>query len=125
MSLEDYINRLPNDVIKKIMSCLDIDSRRALGIIRKIKIPSQFTKHLSSIINNKIEHYSNTCILNSYINLNSIYVIRHQTNTEFNYTTYYVEHTVYKKKNETDMIAISLQLPDIYFSKKLFFFKYF
>jgi hypothetical protein len=117
--MEKFIEKLPIEVISKIISYLDIDSRRALNIYNKLKVP----KYISDTIGNKIQipdvfyndRYGRLRSFSSYINLNTIYIIRRQIcvfGTE-EFTNYFVEH--YKTK-KTDL---SMGIPDMYISHQI------
>ena len=70
------IHKLPNDIIKKIISYLDIDSRRALGIYAKLIVPETIKQKLDFVFTkHKIKKYKTRSISRSYIRLSSIYTI--------------------------------------------------
>lgn len=82
MSLSDLCNNLPNEIIRKILSLLDIDTRRALGVYVKLKIPSKIEQNLNFVFSRyKIQllfnpHYPVTNI--AILDLNSLYIIKHE-----------------------------------------------
>lgn len=71
--------KLPQDVVKRILSLLDIDRRRALGVYTKIKVPFDIKNNLDFVLTN----YRIKYVFDSYfkriekaiLNLNSLYIL--------------------------------------------------
>jgi len=86
------MNDLPRECILKIISYLDIDSRRALNIYTKMKIPKVIVDNINNIIKipNTYMHNDNTNVF--FILLGSTYVIIHEYNTSLNLIEYYLEY---------------------------------
>ena len=82
MNLNDFVNNLPNEIQRKIISLLDIDRRRALGIYIKLKIPLKIKNDLEFILKRfKIKTISNPNFPNlniAILDLNSVYIIKHE-----------------------------------------------
>lgn len=84
--------QLPREILNKIISFLDIDTRRSLGIYTKLKIPENIKNKLESLekheditINNNRYYYM------SYITLNKKYrILRSEyINVVFHYISNY------------------------------------
>lgn len=112
----DLLQNLPKECILKIISYLDIDSRRALNIYTKIKIPKMISNKISNIIKIPNTYLHNDSTYASYIVLNSLYVIIHEYNPYLSLVDYYVEcNRVTKCVFQKDIYYFVL--PEIYKSK--------
>lgn len=111
--MEKFIQELPKDVIMRIICFLDIDSRRALNIYTKIKIPQNIVKRIENKLQIPDVFYNDRFRFNSFsakIDLNNIYIIRKQITilNDEKFINYYVEHN-----NQI------FNLPDIYISRTI------
>ena len=93
MELCEMFQKLPQDVVKRILSLLDIDRRRALGVYTKIKVPFDIKNNLDFVLTN----YRIKYVFDSYfkriekaiLNLNSLYIIEHEWYTINSYDAIY------------------------------------
>lgn len=106
------LNSLPNDIIKKIISLLDIDSRRALNIYSKLDIPDYIKNNIQSVLQKP--YLDDINYTKCYkINLNSKYTLIQQVYSYRynNIVQYSIEHFV---PNNTYSSLYSRVLPVIY-----------
>jgi hypothetical protein len=115
---------LPKDCILKIISFLDIDSRRALNIYIKMKIPKTIQNNINKVLqipdsylyNNQLIRVATICLKGVYFIRHEFSAIKHYDGNIYNYycePSYFVEHN-FNKSITYHAMLITYGLPHIY-----------